>query len=139
MEPIYRLSQLGQLTTPIAYITFLPPDIFETNIRPPNNVIDYYDPTQVAWLINSRKFVGQSQLFSPDQVSWMLISVGPDGYLGPLTDTYNVVTTPFELRGSIYIEYDATNGTVSKGNIFASGDGGLEQAGSKLMQRVFAR
>jgi prepilin-type N-terminal cleavage/methylation domain-containing protein len=35
-----RVRQLKVLTTPIAYITSLPTDIFESNLKPPLNVIE---------------------------------------------------------------------------------------------------
>ena len=97
-----RIKHLSVLTTPIAYMTSLPHDIFETNIPYPNNTYEYFDPIQVMWLINSRRLAGQVREFTPGEVSWLVISVGPDGYLGPLSDKHSGTSTPFLLKGTIF-------------------------------------
>jgi prepilin-type N-terminal cleavage/methylation domain-containing protein len=138
-ETARRLEQMAALTTPIAYVTYLPADIFEQTIRPPNNVIDYYDRHQVLWLTNSLRLSGQVKMVELSEVSWMLISVGPDGFLGPLSDSFIDVNTPFVLKGTIFLPYDPTNGSVSTGNIYGSDDGGLDYAGQRFSERATRR
>jgi type II secretion system protein G len=134
-----RRQQMSALTTPLAYIGSLPADVFESRIAPPNNVLDYYDPTQVMWLINSRKLVGFARMVNLNEVSWLVLSVGPDGFLGSFYDTYSGVETPFELRGSIFLPYDPTNGTISTGNIYANNDWGMDYAGARLTELAVRR
>lgn len=138
-ETPWRMRQMAALTTPVAYITSLPPDIFSINVKPPNNIIDYYDPTQVSWLINYRHAYNPALQVSPAQAGWMLVSVGPDKWLGAIDNSSNDdPATPFELRGTIYMPYDPTNGTISSGNIWSGQYGGIDGAGNKLYERAFA-
>ena len=136
-----RQEQMKVLTTPVAYITSLFPDVFETILAPPNNLIDYFDPTQCSWLINSRHAMRPEYQVSPDQAGWLLVSVGPDKYLGPAKNVggwpkpanYEV---DFYVRGTIFFPYDPTNGTISYGNIYAGQVGGVENAGNELYKRT---
>lgn len=132
-----RLQQLKAITTPIAYMTFLPRDVFEQNIPAPNNVIDFYDPRQTAWMLNWNKGFFEEYYVSPDDAGWILVSVGPDGYLGDQTfggrSNGGWPVAPTELLYSTYfVPYDPTNGTVSTGNIFTGQIGGVDQTGPKL-------
>jgi prepilin-type N-terminal cleavage/methylation domain-containing protein len=138
-ETSRRLEQLSRITTPIAYISYLPSDIFESHLPPPNNVIDYYDQVQVLWLTNSLRLTGQVAQVKQNEVSWMMISVGPDGYLGAFSDAYTGVSTPFQIKGTMYYPYDPTNGSVSTGNIYNSGNSGLDNAGAKFMDQALRR
>jgi type II secretion system protein G len=134
-----RLSQMKVLTTPIAYLTLLPTDIFESNITPPNNLIDYYDPTQVANVFQTRFAIDKERykdkLLSPQDAGWMLVSVGPDGFYGvgrsSLSPSGGIAGWPFrtDLWGTNIYPYDPTNGTVSSGNIYAAQVGGVDEAG----------
>ena len=73
-----KMEDLSRLTTPIAYLTSIPVDIFERSVPAPLNKIDYYDPIQtyryVNYLYSEKKRPG-----------YMLISVGPDGHIGVLS------------------------------------------------------
>lgn len=138
-ENAWRMRQLAALTTPIAYLTSLPIDIFDPNIKPPNNLIDYYDPTQVSWLINYRHAYNPAFQVTPEQAGWMMVSVGPDRWLGAVDNSAgDDPATPFELRGTIYMPYDPTNGTISTGNIWAGQYGGMDEAGNRLYERAYA-
>ena len=128
-------SQMSVLTTPVGYMNYLPVDIFNTTVASPNNLLDYYDNQQVAWMINSRKLLGFAYFFKPTDVNWLVVSAGPDGYLGPFSDTYSTVATPDVLKGTMYSAYDPTNGTTSRGNIYVGPDGGADKAGLMFMQR----
>ncbi|MEN6626472.1 MAG: prepilin-type N-terminal cleavage/methylation domain-containing protein [Candidatus Sumerlaeia bacterium] len=131
-----RAHQLSVITTPIAYLSQLPMDIFDTQVPRPNNLIDYYDPTQTSWLINYRLSFRPDRKVSPEQAGWLIVSVGPDQWLGATDNACGTYpATPFEMRGTVYTSYDPTNGTLSIGNLFAGQVGGMDEAGQKLMER----
>jgi len=119
---------MKMLTSPIAYITSLPSDVFNMPMRnrPEPGItdgLDYWDPGQtdsfVSFCISPVQPVQQGR-----GRGYLLLSVGPDQHLGlapvnewphsgPTTNTY------------LWF-YDPTNGTVSSGNVFRF-SGGLEQ------------
>lgn len=94
--------------------------------------IDYYDPFQTdKWL----SVVSDSEFQSGRAKGYMLISVGPDQYLGVYGGAYGDLTTtaplglPPELTSTVGTErffYDPTNGTISTGNLYRF-SGGLTQ------------
>jgi type II secretion system protein G len=134
-----RLKQLSVLTTPISYMSSFVTDIFESNIVPPNNVVDYFDPVQTVWLINSNfpaTFRPERQI-AVNSVGYLILSVGPDGYLGCLGSTnprYDYGwSTKWSLNLTIFNTYDPSNGTTSAGNIYYGSQlGGLDMTGTKL-------
>lgn len=131
-----RVQQMSAITTPIAFLSSLPVDIFDLNVKTPNNIIDYYDPTQTSWFINYRLAFRPDRKVSPGQAGWLLVSVGPDKWLGATDNSCGTdPATPFELRGTCYVPYDPTNGTISIGNIFAGQVGGMDEAGNKITER----
>ncbi len=136
--PLYadRAQQLAAMTTPIAYLNALPVDIFDYIIEPPNNLIDYYDLYQTTWLINYRWSFRPERQVDIGGAGWTLVSVGPDGWLGAYDASTGEPLTPFELRGTVYIPYDPTNGTISSGNIYGSQAGMGDVAGRKLIERI---
>ena len=111
-------SRIGStITTPVAYLTSLPRDpfaIFE-------NFLAGSYPDDVAREISGRfpywNFHWFDEAFGPPSMiraagneaagAYLLYSAGPD------TNVNNGGGT-----GSFYVPYDATNGTVSQGNIF---------------------
>lgn len=132
-----RLRDMKAVTTPVAYITSLPEDPFERFLKPPNNIIDYYDKLQVMWLINKRyPGSGNPRRTKLEESSYLLLSVGPDGYLGPIGVNYGwPMDSEESSRGTIYFVYDPTNGTISTGNIYSSGSRGSESTGPWLVER----
>lgn len=100
-----RLEDMSVMTTPIAYITTLPEDVFEKNIAPPRAVLDYYSPGLVAELSRKKDI----------DFGWMIVSVGPDGVFGqPGTQGH----LPKPSANTHYNrEYDPTNGSISLGNV----------------------
>ena len=110
-----KMDDLKVLTTPLSYMTRVPSDIFERNVPSPLNLIDYFDPVQtnvLANVVQIRRDAGVSL--------WMLLSVGPDGYIG-VSDTGipgGYPPSPPLLVFSINREYDPSNGTISRGNIY---------------------
>lgn len=117
------LIGLRQITTPIAYITSLPSDVFYNAAAAlkgsdpfASDCIDYLDPIQTDAYISvinlplSSKGKGRG---------WTLLSVGPDGAIGSgVTNPGAYPPTPTRLRNTYPFIYDPSNGTVSSGNIF---------------------
>lgn len=96
---------LALVTTPIAYITSLPPDPFMPS--------DYPD----KWRLNGYRsyHYGHNTAFPPgSQFQWFLASLGPDM-------SWAV--------GGVNGVYDPTNGTVSYGVIYIWGPGNVRKTG----------
>lgn len=147
--PEYRLRrrQLAAITTPIAYITNLPPDIFDKVSPSELALIEYWDPMQTSLVIKNFHRLRPSRWLDPGTAGWMMYSVGPDGYFGHTTNvpeslpggSYPVSADPMErdaLLGSMLYAYDPSNGTNSIGNIYNAQVGGLDQAGPIFTRRV---
>jgi len=105
VPPFLRLLPL---TTPVAYITTLPQDIFgRTGFGPFRNY------TYGAMPID-------------EESRWAMISVGPDGDRDsdPVEFYPGWDDTLFENTASVfnYIRYDPTNGTVSDGDVWRMSD-----------------
>ncbi len=135
-EYAHRAWQMSALTTPIAYINTLFVDIFDSEVPAPNNLIDYYDPTQASWLINYRHAFRPQRRVSPEQAGWILVSVGPDGWLGATDTATGPPETPFDMRGTVYTPYDPTNGTVSTGNIYTGQKATMDQFGPWFIEKT---
>ena len=112
-----RLDDMKVLTTPVAYITTLPVDVFEKTVPPPLNKIDYYDYVTTYRAINYYpKFAGHTK----NTPAYMLVSVGPDGYIGVLGGGApgGYPPQPYQWQQTFFDVYDPTNGTISAGNIY---------------------
>jgi prepilin-type N-terminal cleavage/methylation domain-containing protein len=112
-----RLEDMRRFTTPIAYITTLPADVFERNVPGPLNRIDYYDEVTTWRAMNYWPLSGGR---TRNALLYMLSSVGPDGYIG-VTGGGTPGGYPPQPPAAAYTffdVYDSTNGTVSAGNIF---------------------
>jgi prepilin-type N-terminal cleavage/methylation domain-containing protein len=116
-----RSADLARLTSPIAYISSIPTDVFENGIAPPNNLIDYFDPILVEHLSRGVSANWEFGKAVSPKFGWGLMSVGPDGLFGARTGLGNY---PPRLRlsqdssNTWWDEYDPTNGTISSGNIW---------------------
>ena len=100
-----RPRSLSYITTPIAYITSVPVDPFESTLEPPFNTFEYWDNFQTA-------------SFYVEEISrggYLTFSVGPDraGGYGSNGRGYPDDGIP----GTARVIYDPTNGTISLGNI----------------------
>ena len=112
-QHIPNIMRLTRLTTPIAYVTSIPTDVFAPHDDPINlmlphtfHYVSINDPLHPG---EATFFLGQND--ENRQMMWMLQSVGPDrGSDGVASTTYWQ-----------YPRYDSTNGTVSVGNILRSG------------------
>jgi type II secretory pathway pseudopilin PulG len=116
-------AKLATLTTPIAYITGLPTDVFSTSTK----------ATYAYWSIvggqtdPAGKIVPKPAPGAPAIVGWILVSPGPDGDYDLLGewDVYDPAIeqpSPRLLGGANKkgdsFTYDPTNGTVSNGDIW---------------------
>jgi prepilin-type N-terminal cleavage/methylation domain-containing protein len=135
-----RMRELKDLTTPIAYISTVPIDIFgrrrEVGSGNPGcigcsivyeNVLDYWSNEIVYPLTHSWKdpITGQTippglPLATHKEPGYVIVSVGPDGSLGYAGQPVGcpMISQSDPAINSIYKTYDPTNGTVSLGNVF---------------------
>lgn len=124
---------LRGLTTPISYLSSLPPDIFNQpmqrlvseQVPGASMALDYWDPKQVkAFRMNL------NPLKRLDVQGYAFYSVGPDQYLGGLSSARPGYPDgqPAWVLNSMRWFYDASNGTTSAGNVYRFSDG-LEQSG----------
>lgn len=121
-----RLEDLKSLTTPISYLGTLPRDLFETTAtnstatlpwNSEDNLIDYWSPLAAHELAQGADLVGNTT-FS-QAVPWILVSVGPDLIVGQDLQTARIPNFQQASSARTYRnEYDATNGTVSSGNVY---------------------
>lgn len=128
-----RLRQLSRLTTPIAYISSLPVDVFEQKVVFPNNVIDFWDSYQSSWMVNSRRMYAYHVQYRvcPEEIGWLLVSVGPDGFIGNYKGE-NGWPYSKPLYDTMHCVYDPTNGTISSGNIYWNRQGGGGNSDQRL-------
>lgn len=96
-----RHRRLWRLTTPIAFISTVPNDLF----RPYTAAYDYTD---------RKSYGGCMELVNkPEHWQWRLYSCGPDK---SDLDAQVVIGEDYQM-----IDYDPTNGTISAGNVFRFG------------------
>ncbi len=109
-----KMEDMSRLTTPIAYLTSLPVDIFERAVAAPLNKIDYYDPIQTYRYVNYLNVDPEKK-----RPGYMLVSVGPDGYIGVLSSGEPGRYPPQPPGAALTYSwiYDPTRGTISMGNI----------------------
>ncbi|HOR29317.1 MAG TPA: prepilin-type N-terminal cleavage/methylation domain-containing protein [Candidatus Sumerlaeota bacterium] len=137
-ELTLRLQQMSVITTPVGYISSLPQDVFENHLPYPENVLDYWDSTQHSWLINSRHILRPERHINPGTAGYLLVSVGPDTYLGPTASRYGWPSIA-RMEGTVFFPYDPTNGTVSDGNIYVNQSMGAEETGAEMTARLDPR
>jgi prepilin-type N-terminal cleavage/methylation domain-containing protein len=123
-----RAYEMGRITSPIAYLSSLPRDLFETVLAPPNNGIDYW-----PYSISEPLFAAIPSILNGIRNrggDWTLMSVGPDGSVGfsPGAAWGNFPPTPVQWGLTYRDEYDPSNGTISGGNLyrFQSGRDGTQ-------------
>ena len=117
------MAYVGRLTTPIAYMTSIPRDIFNqgNDINRPGGFA-YYE----YWSEEDNAIFGINGAnsyryeFLPSTTRYLVWSWGPDQV--PVDPALPVGLLRDQV--SIYNYYDPTNGTVSYGNIFRPGPGG---------------
>jgi hypothetical protein len=108
-------SMLRQLTTPVAYITALPQDV--------------YAPSPGQGRSKPLFLYALLRVVGPANDGWVLASCGPDGKydLVPLRDLPpGTALTPVEIGKRLtLLTFDPTNGTKSRGDIFKVGGGAM--------------
>lgn len=122
-------KRLSPLTTPIAYLTHVPTDVFETAATSDGSPLvffDTYDYCDVAGLnaAGSPKGAGATS-----GGMWRLSSAGPDRIQAYGGDTASGGQK--SITNSFGVNYDPTNGTISSGDIVLTGppcNEGLEPA-----------
>lgn len=103
-----RFFRLKPLTTPVAYITSLPPEVFSTVKSEP----------YAYWSANLNDAMKYSPIYfflfdeKDKDGRWALFSRGPD---------MNYEAAPEEGGEGFLIDYDPTNGTVSNGDVMRFG------------------
>jgi len=123
IEP--RIKRLSPLTTPLAYMTSIPPDIFSrdkvtTYSNEDIRVPIYTDKKSYARFVtnafgtveNGRNVYRLFWRVDFPQSEWVLRSRGPRGTAGGIGETFTKLDA-----------YDPTNGTISNGNITYVGPG----------------
>jgi type II secretion system protein G len=126
--PPFHSRQPSMLTTPIAYMTSLPEDAFRSSkivltdpyLKLFNKRYIYFNfpylrisyPTSFTSATN----FGHAE---PLAGKWLFYGVGPD------QDEFNRIPLTGALVGkNVYIDYDPTNGTISRGNVFRTQNSG---------------
>jgi prepilin-type N-terminal cleavage/methylation domain-containing protein len=133
LDPASPTAAVGLhvITTPISYLGSVPVDVFNTPMRnymrdKPveglSDCLDYWDPKQLqAFRIGINPFAANRISIN----GYMLMSVGPDSYIGLLGSTTpnTYPPEPDSVRNTERQFYDPTNGTISKGSVhrFSSG------------------
>ena len=115
-----QAEEMAVFTTPVAYLTSLPVDVFaRANLGRPY-LIDYFDPLHSTYFVRQVQGVARNkpELQYLTTSNWMLSSVGPDGFFGIIGPKMGYPPEPSVTRSSMYVIYDPTNGTTSKGNIY---------------------
>jgi len=110
-----KVQRLRPLTTPIAYLTIVPPDIFSAKTDPAEKVMTYLDNKgywESNWYALDRPDVAglRIKFFLNGSEGWLLMSYGPSRQRSDLTDGLDWNDS-----------YDATNGTCSLGMIIKPG------------------
>jgi len=134
-DPAVPAASVGMkvLTSPISYMSSVPEDVFNTPIKAlmaPGNgysdALDYWDPLQSDHYVRLCAHPISPVRFG-EAKGYMLFSVGPDRSFGVNPSGFQGYPEPSVQNLNTYaFFYDATNGTVSSGNVFRFA-GGLEQ------------
>ena len=120
-----RMEEMSRLTSPLAYISSLPTDIFVPTSATPSSggsavfthddmvLFDYWDEP----IIESVSFDDASGN-EKSRIPWAMMSQGPDMTLGLGGNWGNMPPPAGPELGSYKYDYDATNGTISAGNVY---------------------
>lgn len=121
---------LHTVTTPISYLSSIPPDVFNTPVQSlltnqvpgASTALDYWDDQQL--LYTRRSLNAGPKSVGLGKMGFALLSVGPDKYIGMLNNSKANYPDgqPDYVRSTIRHLYDATNGTTSAGNVYRFSD-----------------
>lgn len=121
-----KVQEMSVLTTPIAYISTLPIDIFNKREQEPSNILDYWSREITQGMLEDSYTLSLLHATNLNP-GFAIVSYGPDGLLGYVGMSYvGCPPIPFGAAGehTRFKSYDPTNGTVSYGNIFRLQSGG---------------
>lgn len=116
----FRTEELKCLTTPIAYMTALPVDVFaprrlaEEGTLEDAILLDYWTPYLTSHMVVCIK---DGPLLAP-RSTWALASQGPDQTFGMAGFWGNMLPPNSPYFATHIQDYDPTNGTISAGNIY---------------------
>jgi prepilin-type N-terminal cleavage/methylation domain-containing protein len=110
--------RLSPLTTPVAYITTVPLDIFGTVATADGSPLVFFDTYDYADVASMKKIGSNKGAGVTSGGMWRLSSPGPDRIQAFGGDISEVGWTRMNRFG---VDYDPTNGTVSAGDIVRVG------------------
>lgn len=120
-----RMEDMSRLTTPVAFITSLPRDIFvPPGASVPDDAEDFFTNDDLGLLDywNAPIIDSISDIYANGEektrTPWALMSQGPDATLGLGGNWGNMQPPAGAEFGSYRFDYDASNGTISPGNIY---------------------
>ena len=125
---------LKMMTTPISYLSTIPVDVFNTQIRakfeayPGTSAgLDYWDDYQLQ---ATRKSLNPIKGQGVGREGFALLSVGPDQFVGLNSSAANpdYPAETLAIRNTMRYLYDPTNGTNSAGNVYRFSNG-MDQNG----------
>lgn len=120
VSPSTEYLTFAALTTPVAYITTAPGDVFRPDLEEPTrgHYFDYVAADSVFAL--PRYTEGLRAYYTRTDTKWTVISIGPDRRHDEAGQA---------LDQAAYLLYDPTNGTVSPGDIVRSNRGQIDGNG----------
>ncbi len=110
--------RLSPITTPIAYVTALPKDVFQNSRKAWGSYANQQDVSQQQfdyWCFSYSAYRYYLETVGP--LLWRVSSVGPNGIF-EISDTYLSGNTYYYKVNNVY---DPSNGTVSNGDIWRIG------------------
>jgi len=117
-------EELSPITTPIAYLTSVPPEVFD-----PHDVLGFkfdepiYDYVRYVKGVPPDNTLYTGAQFATSPLShYFLVSVGPDNHQEHLYIWNDIPDYSF-----IANSYDPTNGSISKGDLYTIGGGGRRE------------
>lgn len=110
--------RLAPLTTPIAYISSVPLDVFQTVVTADGSALVFFDTYDYADSATMRKLGSPKGSGVTGGGFWRLSSAGPDRIQSYGGDIAIIGPTRMNVFG---VDYDPTNGTVSAGDIVRVG------------------
>lgn len=117
VTPTFR-ARLARLTTPVAYLTSVPDDVF-----PHHNETNPNDRTLLAPDFRPYMYArGDYTVFDSNyrqyKSKWILTSSGPDNVLSQASYFPEQI---FSKNAAHFSRYDPTNGTISRGDVYRFG------------------
>jgi type II secretion system protein G len=140
------LPALIRLTTPVAYMTRLPEDVFAQSLDAeyppaPPLMIDWLELYRIEGVL-TRPFTFDYQFRNPEDADWSFISSHPNSVrwalrsVGPDNVPVWLNIPPFDTIATQ--AYDPTNGTTSAGLIYYTGPGiGLDRPSAEIIPASF--